>query len=55
VNEITGARTLKSEMIPQDIKPLALNLVGRYAINIAWSDGHNTGLYGFEYLRKHGG
>ena len=52
VNEITGARTLKPEAVPADVKPLALNLVGRYAIHVAWSDGHNTGLYGFEYLRK---
>ncbi len=55
VNEITGVRTLKPEMVPQDVKPMALNLVGRYALHIAWSDGHNSGLYGFEYLRKNNG
>ena len=25
--------------------------VGRYAINFAWSDGHNSGIYSFDYLR----
>jgi DUF971 family protein len=26
--------------------------VGRYAIRILWSDGHNTGIYSFDHLRK---
>lgn len=26
--------------------------VGRYAINIVWGDGHDTGIYTFEQLRK---
>jgi DUF971 family protein len=25
--------------------------VGRYAINFVWSDGHNSGIYAFGYLR----
>jgi len=25
--------------------------VGRYAINFVWSDGHNSGIYAFDYLR----
>lgn len=28
------------------------NLVGNYAIQIDFSDGHNTGIYDFRYLRK---
>lgn len=27
------------------------NLVGNYAINIVWGDGHRTGIYDFRYLR----
>lgn len=27
-------------------------VVGGYAIQPVWADGHNTGLYSFEYLRK---
>lgn len=27
------------------------SLVGRYAIQLAWSDGHDTGIYDFRYLR----
>jgi DUF971 family protein len=26
--------------------------VGRYAIQLFWADGHNTGLYSFDYLRE---
>jgi len=26
--------------------------VGGYAIQPAWGDGHSTGIYSFEYLRK---
>jgi DUF971 family protein len=26
--------------------------VGNYAISIAWSDGHSTGIYRFEFLRE---
>jgi DUF971 family protein len=28
--------------------------VGGYAIQIFWQDGHNDGIYSFEYLRKLG-
>jgi DUF971 family protein len=34
------------------IHPVKIDLVGRYAIAIHWSDGHNTGIYAFDYLRK---
>lgn len=26
--------------------------VGSYAIQISWKDGHNTGIYSWEYLQK---
>jgi DUF971 family protein len=26
--------------------------VGAYAIRIDWNDGHNTGIYSFDYLRR---
>ncbi len=52
VNEITGQRTIKLESVPADIKPAAIHSVGRYALQIVWSDGHSTGLYGFDYLRN---
>jgi DUF971 family protein len=29
-----------------------MNLVGHYALAIAWKDGHNTGIYEFKQLRN---
>lgn len=28
------------------------HLVGNYALKIEWSDGHDTGIYSWEYLRE---
>ena len=33
------------------LKPKRAELVGHYALQIFWSDGHSTGIYTFEYLR----
>ena len=27
-----------------------INVVGTYAVGIEWKDGHNTGLYDYDYL-----
>ena len=29
-----------------------LNRVGGYAVQPVWADGHNTGIYSFDYLRR---
>ena len=52
VDEMTGVRTLKPEMIDANVYPTAIHYVGRYAIQCVWSDGHSTGIYTFEYLRE---
>lgn len=39
-------------MIPSDVIPEAIHPVGRYALQFIWSDGHRTGIYPFEYLRR---
>ncbi|MGH9435039.1 MAG: gamma-butyrobetaine hydroxylase-like domain-containing protein [Terriglobia bacterium] len=33
-------------------RPLRAELVGRYALQIFWSDGHSAGIYTFPYLRE---
>ncbi len=30
----------------------AVNRIGTYALQPVWGDGHNTGIYSFDYLRK---
>ena len=52
VDELTGIVRVIATGIPQDVHPLKIDLVGRYAITIAWSDGHHTGIYPFELLRR---
>ena len=52
VEEMTGNRLLDPETVPEDVHPLKVNLVGRYAIEISWSDDHSTGIYSFETLRN---
>jgi len=37
---------------PEDIRPLRFAQVGAYALNIAWSDGHASGIYTFKELRE---
>jgi DUF971 family protein len=52
VDEMTGKKTLNEAAIPADVKPVVINPVGRYAIHFDWTDGHRTGIYTYEHLRK---
>ena len=52
VDEVTGRMRLEPARVPQDVRPVKLEVVGRYAIAIHWSDGHNTGIYPYDLLRK---
>ena len=52
VDEMTGRRIISAEDISQDVRPLVIKSVGRYALQIEYDDGHNTGIYSFENLRN---
>lgn len=52
VDEMTGVRTLAPEAVAEGVYPTAIHYVGRYALQLVWSDGHDTGFYTFEYLRE---
>ena len=52
VNEMTGERTIRPESVPDALTIEDVALVGRYALNFRWSDGHQTGIYSFRYLRE---
>ncbi len=51
VDEITGKRQVFPQDIAAGIRPREARPVGRYAYQFVWSDGHDTGLYSYEYLR----
>jgi DUF971 family protein len=39
---------------PNAFQLVKLNRIGGYAISPVWADGHGTGIYSFDYLRRLG-
>lgn len=54
VNEWTGEKMLQDLEVPEDLTISHVSIVGRYALNFHFSDGHDTGIYSFAFLRKIG-
>ena len=54
VDEMTGRRVVDVGDVPEQIRPLRLEYSGNYALKIAWNDGHETGLYTWDYLAELG-
>lgn len=52
VDEFTGKRTLKWENVAEDVYIDKALPVGRYGVNLVWSDDHSTGIYTYDYLRQ---
>jgi ATP-binding protein involved in chromosome partitioning len=52
IDEWTREKILKDDDVKEDVRPLRLDPVGRYAFRIDWSDGHSTGFYTFDHLRR---
>ena len=50
-DEWTGKRLITLDKIQKGIRPREMSPVGRYAYKFRWSDGHDTGIYGFDFLR----
>ncbi|MGH9558906.1 MAG: gamma-butyrobetaine hydroxylase-like domain-containing protein [Bryobacteraceae bacterium] len=47
-----SAPTNPFQMYKPALKMLNVEAVGNYAIRIEWSDGHSTGIYSFDHLRR---
>jgi DUF971 family protein len=43
---------LEPETVSDALMIADVSIVGRYALNFRWSDGHETGIYSFRYLRE---
>ncbi len=52
VHEWSGAQLLDQSKVPADIAPKEMSRVGAYALRFNWSDGHQTGIYTFAFLRS---
>ena len=53
-NEWTGERMLDPKSIRPDLKLEGMENIGTYAIQLAWNDGHSSGLFTWETLRAIG-
>jgi ATP-binding protein involved in chromosome partitioning len=49
--EMSGARLLDPDSVPLDLELTRVWSVGNYALGMAFSDGHDTGIYTFKALR----
>ena len=52
INEWTGEKMLDEDSISNDLSFSHTSVVGRYALNFHFSDGHETGIFSFKYLRE---
>ncbi len=52
IEETTGRKILDRATLPPDVRPLRVDPVGSYAIQIHWSDGHSSGIYTWDTLRR---
>ena len=52
IDEWTGEKRLKPESVPESLRPVKIESVGSYAMQIWFTDGHSTGIYTFPLLRK---
>ena len=50
-DEMTGERLLDPDTVPLDIQITRIWSVGNYALGMAFSDGHDTGIYTLKSLR----
>jgi DUF971 family protein len=51
-DEWTGARILDPASIRPDLTIEGMEGVGSYAVRLVWNDGHGSGLYTWENLRR---
>jgi DUF971 family protein len=51
-DEWTGQRTIDPNSIRPDLKLEGMEGIGNYAVRLAWSDGHSSGLYTWETLQR---
>lgn len=52
INEWTGEKILEVDSVPDDLSFSSIAVVGRYALNFHFSDGHDTGIFSFQFLRQ---
>ena len=54
VDEWTRKPLLKPDQVSDKVRPKTVESVGQYALKIAFSDSHSTGIYTYNFLRELG-
>jgi Mrp family chromosome partitioning ATPase/DUF971 family protein len=52
IDEKTGVKILKPEMVNKSIQALEITPIGNYAVGIKWNDGHTSGIYPYKKIRE---
>ena len=52
VDEWTGEKMLKDTAVADNLTFSEMKVVGRYALNFRFSDGHDTGIFTYKFLRQ---
>lgn len=52
IDEMTGRALLDPARVDPAVYPVSIEHVGRYALRFEWSDGHSTGIYPYDMLRR---
>jgi ATP-binding protein involved in chromosome partitioning len=51
VEETSGQPLLDPKTVSETVRAKGIDLIGQYAIQIKWTDNHETGIYNFRDLR----
>ena len=51
INEYTGEALLDPATIPAGLEAESIQPLGHYAVSIAWSDGHGSGIFSWDHFR----
>lgn len=52
IGQPAKAKPAALPMYKDPARPLEVTPVGRYAISFHWNDGHSTGIYSWDFLRR---
>ncbi|MCZ7646751.1 MAG: DUF971 domain-containing protein [Planctomycetota bacterium] len=53
-DEMTSQQIITEQQVPANIKVAEARPVGRYGLNLVFSDQHGSGIFTFNYLRELG-
>ncbi|MFP6583092.1 MAG: P-loop NTPase [Candidatus Hydrogenedentota bacterium] len=52
VHEYTGQQILEPESVSPNIQATSVDVLGNYAVSVAWDDGHSSGIFTWDRLKE---